>query len=204
MPTDTFKNLKSKKKDLIIAAIIKELSLHTYEHISIANIIRDANISRGSFYQYFDDKLDLFMYMVEYIGTLKQSLFHHIFMSEDLTFIERIKQLFLTGITFKKTYPELVLVGKKMIESEQYRRMLTQGGLNLKVIKIYQDWIIKDQNKGLVRKDLNTLILAEISHEITSKLSIDSFIYETYEESLWATKVNEVLDIIQKGIVNHV
>ncbi len=55
----TFLNLPQEKKNRIIKAIKKELSEYPREKISINRIVKDANISRGSFYQYFDDKLDI-------------------------------------------------------------------------------------------------------------------------------------------------
>jgi AcrR family transcriptional regulator len=65
MPTKTFMNLPDDKKNKIIQASIKEFSNATYEKASINKIIKDANISRGSFYMYFEDKMDLTMYLLE-------------------------------------------------------------------------------------------------------------------------------------------
>ncbi len=55
----TFYNLPEEKRQRIIDAIMKEFSSSTTEKVSINRIIKTANISRGSFYQYFDDKVDL-------------------------------------------------------------------------------------------------------------------------------------------------
>ena len=55
----TFYNLPEEKRQRIIDAIMKEFSSSTAEKVSINRIIKTANISRGSFYQYFDDKVDL-------------------------------------------------------------------------------------------------------------------------------------------------
>lgn len=55
----TFYNLPEEKRHRIIDAIMKEFSSATTEKVSINRIIKTANISRGSFYQYFDDKVDL-------------------------------------------------------------------------------------------------------------------------------------------------
>lgn len=55
----TFYNLPEEKRQRIIEAIMKEFASATTEKVSINRIIKSANISRGSFYQYFDDKVDL-------------------------------------------------------------------------------------------------------------------------------------------------
>lgn len=61
----TFYNLPEEKRQRIINAIMKEFSSSATEKVSINRIIKAANISRGSFYQYFDDKVDLVEVLVK-------------------------------------------------------------------------------------------------------------------------------------------
>ena len=58
MPTKTFFNLREEKRQRIEKALINEFSKSSFEQASITNIIKEANIPRGSFYQYFVDKKD--------------------------------------------------------------------------------------------------------------------------------------------------
>ena len=55
----TFYNLPYEKRKRITDAVIKEFMERPNEKVSINRIIKTAEISRGSFYQYFDDKVDL-------------------------------------------------------------------------------------------------------------------------------------------------
>lgn len=55
----TFYNLPYEKRKRITDAVIKEFMERPKEKVSINRIIKTAEISRGSFYQYFDDKVDL-------------------------------------------------------------------------------------------------------------------------------------------------
>ena len=55
----TFYNRPEQKRQRIIDAIVEEFSSSSTEKVSINRIVKAANISRGSFYQYFDDKVDL-------------------------------------------------------------------------------------------------------------------------------------------------
>lgn len=65
MPSKTFFNLKEEKKTRIEQALINEFSKGTFEQASITNIINEAKIPRGSFYQYFKDKKDAVKYIIE-------------------------------------------------------------------------------------------------------------------------------------------
>lgn len=64
MPKETFLRLSEDKKEKILSAAKKEFSRVTLEEVSIKNIVEDAEIARGSFYQYFEDKEDLLGYML--------------------------------------------------------------------------------------------------------------------------------------------
>ena len=59
MPTERFYRLPEAKKQVIRQAAIKEFARVPFEKASINQIIQNADISRGSFYTYFEDKQDL-------------------------------------------------------------------------------------------------------------------------------------------------
>jgi len=64
MPSSTFFNLPLDKQKKIINAAQLEFSNHPYSEVSINKIIKNAEISRGSFYVYFADKYDLLDYLL--------------------------------------------------------------------------------------------------------------------------------------------
>ena len=64
MPTERFLHLGEEKQEKIMAAAVREFSAHPMEDISINRIIKDAGISRGSFYTYFRDKQDVLDHLI--------------------------------------------------------------------------------------------------------------------------------------------
>lgn len=66
MPKETFLNLPEEKKLKIMKAAKKELERVPLEQASIKNIVEEAQIARGSFYQYFDSKEDLLRIYFKY------------------------------------------------------------------------------------------------------------------------------------------
>lgn len=64
MPTITFYNLKEDKRKAVISAVKKEFSRIDLIDMSVKNIVEDAHIARGSFYQYFDSREDLIEYII--------------------------------------------------------------------------------------------------------------------------------------------
>lgn len=68
MPKQTFFNLPNEKRETLIRAAKTEFSRVPLYEASIANIVKEADIPRGSFYQYFEDKNDLYFYLLDKQG----------------------------------------------------------------------------------------------------------------------------------------
>ena len=65
MPKETFLKLSKEKQQKIIKSAKKEFARVPIENVSIKNIVEDADIARGSFYQYFESKEDLLIYILK-------------------------------------------------------------------------------------------------------------------------------------------
>ena len=64
MPTSTFFRLPEEKRQRLLDAAWGEFTQVRYTDVSINKIIQGAHIPRGSFYQYFTDKDELFAYLL--------------------------------------------------------------------------------------------------------------------------------------------
>lgn len=73
MPKDTFFHLKEEKREKIEKALINEFSKGSLEKASISNIVVEAKIPRGSFYQYFENKEDAVKYVVHKYSKIEKN-----------------------------------------------------------------------------------------------------------------------------------
>lgn len=64
MPTSTFFRLPAEKRERLLDACWSEFTRSRFSEVSINRIISAARIPRGSFYQYFGDKDELFRYLL--------------------------------------------------------------------------------------------------------------------------------------------
>lgn len=69
MCTETFLHLPEEKRSRFLEAAWGEFTRVKFADASINQIVRNAGIPRGSFYQYFADKEDLFNYLLRDIQT---------------------------------------------------------------------------------------------------------------------------------------
>jgi AcrR family transcriptional regulator len=205
MPNQTFYNLPEDKKNRIIDAIIDECSIHTFEHINLSNIVRDAQIPRGSFYQYFEDKRDVFDFLYSHIGVLKMKFIGNLMDPHlDIPFLKRFEQIYLSGMDFAHAYPKLMKAGQKMIESELFKDNDMMKKATQSAIDFYVNFIKIDQDKGYIRKNLDPVLLATVMIEFSNKVSLAEYMKENVDKSAVDHAVKGLIDLIEKGIEVHV
>lgn len=79
MAKQTFLNLPEDKRNMVVNALKKEFSRVPLKDALVSNIIIDAKIPRGSFYQYFNDIEDAFYYIIgEYSKDIKRKLLEYL------------------------------------------------------------------------------------------------------------------------------
>ena len=66
MPTTTFANLLPAKRAAFLDAALDEFSARDFETASISRIVANLGIAKGSVYQYFADKSELYVHLVEH------------------------------------------------------------------------------------------------------------------------------------------
>lgn len=94
MPTTTFFRLDQEKQDKIIQAAKKEFTEVPIHEASIAKIIKEADIPRGSFYQYFSGKEDLFYYLFDRVRKGPEDYLFECLESEKGDLLEAFKKFF--------------------------------------------------------------------------------------------------------------
>ena len=65
MPKKTFLRLRNEKQESIIRAAIHEFIENGFARAKIADIAQNAGVAKGSMYQYFEDKEELYVYCAE-------------------------------------------------------------------------------------------------------------------------------------------
>ena len=77
MPKQTFFNLPEEKRETILNAAVEEFAEYGLENASTNRIVKNSGIAKGSFYQYFEDKQDVFMHMLDVIEQKELDFFKY-------------------------------------------------------------------------------------------------------------------------------
>ncbi len=67
MPTNVFLDLPEEKRQTILTAAISEFAEFGYQNASTNGIVKKSGISKGSLFQYFKNKEDLYFYILDIV-----------------------------------------------------------------------------------------------------------------------------------------
>src|SRR5688572_21758356 len=136
MPKQTFFNLPEEKRETIINAAVEEFAQYGLENASTNRIVENSGISKGSFYQYFEDKEDVFMYL---LSVLEQEKMEYLKgkhpPSSNMDTFEYFRWMIKVGMEFNSAYPRMtqavsrVLLGEGLYYGKnfgEYRQKTTQ------------------------------------------------------------------------------
>lgn len=203
MPTSTFFNLPEEKRGRVLDAAIDEFADNTYDQASIANIIRQAQIPRGSFYQYFVDKKDLYIYLLELIGDGKRRKLMPLLNKEKAgDFFQTLKALFQAGADYLVEYPKLTRIAELfMIYPNQDIMQEFMGKNNVEALNFYKELL----KEGVANEELNPEIDIDLVADLL--MAISHVISERYVKknkfpsNIAATEdFAQMLDFIKNGI----
>jgi AcrR family transcriptional regulator len=137
MPKQTFFNLPEEKREKIFNAAVDEFAEYGLENASTNRIVKNSGIAKGSFYQYFEDKQDVFMHMIDVIEHKEMEFFKDRHPpSNNMDTFQYFRWLIKSGMEFGFAHPRLiqaawrVLLGEGLIYGENfavYREKSRQG-----------------------------------------------------------------------------
>lgn len=155
MPKTTFDKLKEEKKERIIDAFIKEFSTHRYDDASLSRVVKQLGIAKGSIYQYFEDKLDLYLYLKSYCEQVKLKHIVHVRREDHADFWSYYRALFEAGIRFDLENPresKLLYCISKNEHSPSVKAFHQQW--RDQAIEMFEALLQQEVDNGFLRKDV--------------------------------------------------
>lgn len=204
IPKQTFMNLDEGKKKRIIECAFDEFAARDFENAKLSNIIKNAKISRGSLYQYFEDKTDLYLYLMDIAGKRKMVYIQEYFDNPmDLPFIELFHKMYLAGIKFAIDNPKMVDMMKHLLSKKgKIYDLVFKDNLKL-ALDLYANLIDRDKELGRIRKDIDTRIFAQIVVDLTMNISVSQVSGENndfnFDEML--ERIAQILKIFEHGVM---
>jgi len=201
LPTSTFFNLPQPKKERIIDAALDEFADHSYHQARVSNIVKKAGIAKGSFYQYFEDKKEIFKYIIDIMGEKKLKYLKDVIKKQaEMDFFDFLEELYKEGINFAKDHPRLNKIGNKLFSDSNSEIFEEIMDINKnKSIYFYENIL----NKGIDNGEIDPQIDIKLTAHLLTKINIfiGELLYKESEVGLDDMRiVQEVLYIIKNGL----
>lgn len=206
MPKQTFFNLPEEKKAKLIETAIDEFSKQSFKNASITKIAENAGVAKGSIYQYFEDKKDMYKYILDISGNKKRE-YLIIWMNQlqHLDFIELIRELYMKGLEFAFENPKLASIANHFMKENDIKFKEEIMGVGIEKSNLFFEQLIDQaKQKGEVSTEIDTKVGAYIITNLNTAIVDYMLSYMEYEEILknkeeLMDKVNKMLFIIKNG-----
>ncbi len=200
MPSDTFAKLPAKKKKAIFSAAVEEFAARSFSQASINQVVRTAGISRGSFYQYFQDKEDLYMYVLGEIAKEKMAVAVATRdLNSDADFFQVYRAMFLDILAWAETQPQYHRISMLMDydDSQFIARLREEFSGNW---KFFNHLIERDKERGRIRRDVDVEMVTEILFAFNKHFFQEYWHTGSREKLIY--QMEETLKILKGGIAS--
>ena len=193
MPTNTVHNLSDDKKRRIFDAALQEFSVRTFSQASINHIVKSAGIPKGSFYQYFDGKEDLYLYVRdvasrEAIDVLKRV--REIDPQADVfDVIIRTTEDFLEQGEARQEYIEATMLAQ--LDNSDF--IMKQRGSSTQT---FIELVERDKKRGLIKPEVDS----EIVVRMLSSFSLNEYFKNSRDKQRYLDRLRAAIQIIKAGV----
>ncbi len=203
MPKETFFNLPPDKREMVFQAAVEEFAAHPYPQASVNRIVGRAGIAKGSFYQYFEDKKDLFLYCLSRMGEEKMGYLAPVLKNApQMPFFDLLRELYLRGLRFAVEHPPYMEIGRRLLATrgtpiyEEVKAYSQQQGQ-----RFFADLLRRAIERGDVRPDADVSLLAYLIAGLNTLLTeyYVEHVTDGHEERMQQT-VEQFLDLLRFGI----
>ena len=148
------------RKNELMEAALEEFSTKSYGDASLNNIIKNAGISKGTFYYHFQDKQALYLTLMQLAVEAKlefvERKLKHYSHSEELNIFENLKLQGRFGVEFAKDYPKYYLLGIQFRKEKGVNEIYDVAMNILDGISenYYDEMLERAAEKGELRSDI--------------------------------------------------
>ena len=211
-PKPTFLNLPEDKRRRVVCAALSEFAEKGYNKASVNTIVKETGIAKGSLYQYFHGKEQLFLYLFEdFLALVKQAVKEAVEGSRDGQFFEQIAAVFTAGQRFVEAYPDYYQIYLRVLFEKE---MPLRGRLLQRIRLFSADYFgplcDRCKREGQIRDDIATdqiifmvdALLDRHLQDFAARLAGDEDTKTAHHAAEAASEA--LLEILRHGLANHV
>jgi len=156
VPTSTWERLPEARRDSVVRAAEEEFAEHGFSGGSLNVIARNAGVAKGSLFQYFTDKADLYAYLSEMasrrIRDYMESQISRMRWEEG--FFDALRSLMLAWESYFHTHPrDLALTAAVNLEPDTSARLAVRQVVNEHYLAVLRPLLVDARDRRELRED---------------------------------------------------
>ncbi len=201
MPTATFMNLPEEKQGRILEAAIKEFGIRNVREANLSNIIKDAGISRGSLYQYFETKEDLYIHVFDTLRAQRSEYVRPAYaLYKKAPFLQFFGEFYLRDSEYLLQHPTHIALGQQLYSNALG---VSRGLIHRQQSQYKETFLIGieyDKERGQISLDVDTSSLADLCVHFVTDIFIFQSVNSQFSMSNIRDHCQKTLYIIENGI----
>ena len=201
MPKQTFFNLSAQKRQTIEQAALDEFAEYGFDASNMNRIVEQSKIAKGSFYQYFEDKKDLYFYLIDTLFRKKlQAIEPVLKVYEEHSLSHNLKEIFRFGLEFSANDPKLHRLGEDFSTMQRPFVLEFLDKYKPETTDIYISLLTHAREIGELREDVDISLAAVF---ISAIIKQATFILMENNMRERETVVRELLSFIERAILKQ-
>src|SRR5690554_3791824 len=169
MPKETFFNLPDEKRERVLNVAIDEFADNDYPNVSISRLVDRAGIAKGSFYQYFEDKEDLFRHLMDVAAQEKQAFLSEPPPDPKMDIFQYLNWLMREGLRFEFAHPRLAQVAYRAMTGSGYPPSFIEQ-FKAQGMAYFRQLVALGKEQGVIRQDIDNDLAAFLFNTIFTEL----------------------------------
>ncbi|KAA1251923.1 TetR/AcrR family transcriptional regulator [Mycobacterium simiae] len=179
MPTVTWGRVDAARRAAVVNAAEAEFGAHGFSQGSLNVIARRAGVAKGSLFQYFADKRDLYSYVAEMVSQRARADMEGVISELDSNrpFFEFLTELLDAWVTYFAEHPsERALHAAATLEADTDARISVRTVVDRHYLQVLRPLVRDAQTRGDLRADADTEALLALLLLIIPHLALAPYV----------------------------
>lgn len=193
---EKFFDLNRVKQDRMINAALRIFAENGYRHASTDVIVKEAGISKGLLFHYFNNKIGLFSFLFDYSVKYMLFEFDRLISAKETDYFVICKKIEKAKLNVLRSYPYMHEFIEKSLEEEQLDiNLIIENSKN-----IYLDTINTYRSQGsrtFLREDISADRLDALIRYTVDGLTKDQLKTDSFQPEMLYEQICSYLDTLQ-------
>lgn len=197
-----FFDLKKEKQDRMINAALKIFALHGYRHASTDDIVREASISKGLLFHYFESKLGVYHFVYDYSVRYMSLELKSAVNPKEKNLFEILRQMEYGKMMAMRGYPYMQQFLNEAMHENVSEALLSIEEKRNELSALYEQ-LLSQADKTLLPETLDTAKLVRMLDYTSRGLMASRFQDASFQTEMLYNETKDYINLIEQMTENY-